>query len=264
MEIITTPWKDRFLELIANSKRTIKITSPFVKKNICDEILDAKQNNSSFELITSFKLMYLYSGSVDIDGIEKILRNKGIVKNFSQLHAKVYLFDDKEVIITSSNLTNGGLLHNFEYGIYSNDKHIVTKVVSDFDLLSKNEDIGSIKLQDIDAVKVVLSKLPKYKKITIPEYKIETPENQLDIIEIDNSIITSSLSGWKLEVFKCIQQIQSQIFTSDDINRFENHLKSIYPTNKNILAKIRQQLQILRDMGLIEFLGKGKYKKLWK
>jgi type II restriction enzyme len=44
----------------------------------------------------------------------------------------------------------------------------------------------------------------------------------------------------------------------------KNHLKAIYPTNQHITDKIRQQLQFLRDLGLVEFLGDGKYKKLWK
>ena len=32
-------------------------------------------------------------------------------------------------------------------------------------------------------------------------------------------------------------------------------------TNNNIEAKIRQQLQILRNKGIIEFLGRGHYRK---
>lgn len=31
----------------------------------------------------------------------------------------------------------------------------------------------------------------------------------------------------------------------------------------NIKAKIRQQIQLLRDLGLIAFLNKGEYLKLW-
>lgn len=264
MEIITTPWKNRFLDLISNSKKSIKITSPFVKENICDDILKVKQSNASFELVTSFKLMNIHSGSVDIEGLEKIINNNGIVKNFSTLHAKIYLFDDKEVVITSGNLTNGGLLHNYEYGIYTKDKHIVTKTITDFNLISQNENVGNIKLTDIVAVRDLLSKIPKSDRIKLPKYKIETPEKYLDIIELDNNIITSSLKGWKLEVFKCVNTISKQIFTLDEINKFENQLKIAYPSNNNILPKIRQQLQYLRDLGLLEFLGNGEYRKLWK
>jgi len=65
-------------------------------------------------------------------------------------------------------------------------------------------------------------------------------------------------------VFNCVNLISKQVFTLNDINKFENHLKKIYPSNKHIKDKIRQQLQLLRDLGLIEFLGSGKYRKLWK
>jgi len=264
MEIIKTPWKNKLLELISNSKKSIKILSPFVKENVCNDILSVKQENSIIELITSFKLMSIYSGSVDVNGLEKIIKDKGTVKNFPQLHAKLYLFDDKEVIITSANLTNGGLLNNYEYGVYLKDIKLVSKVVSDFNLISNNENTGNVKLSDIKAVRELLSKIPKSDSLKLPKYEIETPEKNLDIIEISEDIILSSLKGWKMEVFKCLQDIPSQIFTLNEINKFEYKLKAIYPSNNNILAKIRQQLQYLRDLGLIEFLGNGLYKKLWK
>ena len=47
----------------------------------------------------------------------------------------------------------------------------------------------------------------------------------------------------------------------NDVYFFENQLSIIHPNNHNIKAKIRQQLQILRDKGFIEFLGNGKYVK---
>ena len=34
-----------------------------------------------------------------------------------------------------------------------------------------------------------------------------------------------------------------------------------YPRNQNVRPKLRQQLQILRDLGLVEFLGKGFYRR---
>jgi type II restriction enzyme len=43
---------------------------------------------------------------------------------------------------------------------------------------------------------------------------------------------------------------------------FENHFKEKYPNNNFIKDKIRQQLQQLRDKGIIEFIGNGKYKKM--
>lgn len=68
--------------------------------------------------------------------------------------------------------------------------------------------------------------------------------------------------GWILDTMNCIDSIKKEIFTLDEIYKFEQKLKSKYPNNNFIKDKIRQQLQILRDKGIIEFIGRGHYKKL--
>jgi hypothetical protein len=225
--------------------------------------LAAKQSNSKFEIITSFKLMNIYSGSLDISALENIINQNGIVKNYPKLHSKIYLFDDKKVVITSGNLTTGGLLKNYEYGIYTDDGKIVSRAVSDFSFLSKNENTGTIKKSDIETVRNILSKVPKTETVKLPKFKIETPEELNDIIDIPQSTITGSLKGWKLDVFNCVNSLSKQEFTLKDIYSFEKALSKLHPENNNVKDKIRQQLQNLRDVGLVEFKGDGNYKKLW-
>jgi len=41
--------------------------------------------------------------------------------------------------------------------------------------------------------------------------------------------------------------------------RFERELAALYPRNHNLRPKIRQQLQVLRDAGLLKFEGQGTY-----
>lgn len=43
---------------------------------------------------------------------------------------------------------------------------------------------------------------------------------------------------------------------------FAEELKIKHPNNNNIEAKIRQQLQLLRDKGFVDFSSRGNYKKL--
>ncbi|MEW6040224.1 MAG: hypothetical protein AB1633_01755 [Elusimicrobiota bacterium] len=40
--------------------------------------------------------------------------------------------------------------------------------------------------------------------------------------------------------------------SKQEIYKYEEEFKEVYPENKNIKAKIRQQLQFLRDIGLIK------------
>ncbi len=71
-----------------------------------------------------------------------------------------------------------------------------------------------------------------------------------------------NLRGCILDVLKCVNQIKSETFTLQDVYKFADFLKLKYTENKNIEAKIRRQLQILRDKGFIEFIGHGKYRKV--
>ncbi|MBZ5514449.1 MAG: hypothetical protein LAN62_06335 [Acidobacteriia bacterium] len=48
-------------------------------------------------------------------------------------------------------------------------------------------------------------------------------------------------------------------FTLAQVYAQEAQLARLHPQNRSIRPKIRQQLQILRDLGLIEFLGGGTY-----
>lgn len=67
--------------------------------------------------------------------------------------------------------------------------------------------------------------------------------------------------GWAIELIGLVDKISSDTFTIKDVYKFEGFLKQKYPNNRFIKPKIRQQLQVLRDKGLIRFLGKGIYQK---
>lgn len=66
--------------------------------------------------------------------------------------------------------------------------------------------------------------------------------------------------GWLIEVMKVIDLMGRNEFTLSDIYTFEHQLGRIYPNNHNVRPKIRQQLQVLREAGFLEFLGQGRYR----
>ena len=59
---------------------------------------------------------------------------------------------------------------------------------------------------------------------------------------------------------KCVDAIGKSEFQIDDVYAFEKRLGHLYPGNKNIKPKIRQQLQFLRDRGYLEFVSRGYYR----
>ncbi len=68
-----------------------------------------------------------------------------------------------------------------------------------------------------------------------------------------------SAKGWLLDIMRIIEKLGKQEFTLNDVYPFEDELGKLHPENKHIKDKIRQQLQILRDNGYVEFLGRGMY-----
>lgn len=66
--------------------------------------------------------------------------------------------------------------------------------------------------------------------------------------------------GWLIEVMKCVEAIGKSEFQIDDVYAFEERLGHLYPENKNVKPKIRQQLQFLRDRGYLEFVSRGYYR----
>lgn len=71
-----------------------------------------------------------------------------------------------------------------------------------------------------------------------------------------------SARGWLFDILNCVNDIGECEFTLENMYSYEKILGIKHPNNKNIKAKIRQQLQLLRDCGVIEFTGRGKYKKI--
>ena len=68
--------------------------------------------------------------------------------------------------------------------------------------------------------------------------------------------------SWAIEVLKIIESTSYQEFSIADVYGFESYFKQKFPNNNFIREKLRQQLQVLRDKGIITFNGRGCYKKI--
>ena len=68
--------------------------------------------------------------------------------------------------------------------------------------------------------------------------------------------------GWTLDVLRVVQNFQKPEFTLAEVYEFASELAVLHPNNKHVKDKIRQQLQVLRDNGLLEFVSRGRYRLL--
>lgn len=112
---------------------------------------------------------------------------------------------------------------------------------------------------------IYFDKIPKQGQIGIICNRIPIAKNDVIAQVQDMSFFDTdniSTRSWIVDILYCINKIPKTIFSLEDVYQFESWLASQHPANHNIRPKVRQQLQILRDNNIIEFLGNGLYKKL--
>ncbi len=112
------------------------IVSPFITDGIVKHLLD-NFKGEQIQVITRYNLNEFRKGVSSLTAIERLLKNNAQIKGVKGLHSKLYLFDNKSVIITSANFTNGGFFNNKEFGIISNESNTITESHSYFNDLWK-------------------------------------------------------------------------------------------------------------------------------
>jgi len=66
--------------------------------------------------------------------------------------------------------------------------------------------------------------------------------------------------GWTLDVLNVVRSLGKQEFYLAEVYKSEEQLARLHPANRHVRDKIRQQLQVLRDLGILEFLRPGEYR----
>jgi len=110
---------------------------------------------------------------------------------------------------------------------------------------------------------ILLQSIPQTGKIFFVRNRVVEPkEGVLDkwkktlFLREEKEIVAK---GWLLDIMRCVEKIGKKEFVLDDVYAFEKELSQLHLDNKHVKDKIRQQLQILRDKGYLEFVSPGHY-----
>jgi len=145
MELYLKNWYKKLLDELPRT-RELKLVSPFVKEQVLRKI-QSQFDFNKFELITRYNLQDFAMHISSLPGLKFSVENGASIYGIKELHSKVYLFDKRAAIVTSANLTNGGLVSNFECGIFTNDKTLIQNLHNYFNELKQ---IASNKLTVLD------------------------------------------------------------------------------------------------------------------
>lgn len=152
--LLSGPWGQEMASLLENAQKFLLLASPFITRRImtwAGDLLSKSSNHLDLQILclTNLRVDSILSGSLELDGIGEFGRG---FPNFSvihmpSLHAKVFIADNSRAIITSGNLTDGGLRNNCEYGVSIRNPKLVKEVRRDFERYSS---LGAmVSLQEI-------------------------------------------------------------------------------------------------------------------
>ncbi len=110
---------------------------------------------------------------------------------------------------------------------------------------------------------ILLDKIPVHARISIVSEG--TPPTPREVRSSYNRLrplekLQVEKRGWTLDVLQVVQSLGKLEFTLADVYAHAGALAKLHPNNRHVRPKIRQQLQVLRDLGLLTFLGSGSYR----
>ena len=166
----------------------------------------------------------------------------------------------------TGNLNPQLFIMDYSTNLFVKDLIFVPKFFFSADIIEKRKPLSeNARRAGWIGCNILYQKIPEQGKINIirdgKEIEVETV---LNWYKQTKKLQTNDLNlrGWMLDILSCINRIKSDTFTLQEIYKYSDFLKLKHGSNHNIEAKIRQQLQFLRDKDFIEFVGRGKYRKV--
>jgi len=124
---------DRVLDdALRSDGSAIRIVCPFIKKGAAQRLL-RRGKPALIRVITRANLDDFYAGVSDTAALRLLMGNGAEVRGVRGLHAKLYLFGNSQVILTSANLTEAALLRNHEFGLVATDRTTIRQCHHYFD-----------------------------------------------------------------------------------------------------------------------------------
>ncbi len=278
---LKSPFINNFSKFIKNCESELIISTPFINKEGTKNLIkNIKNNDITLSLITNLSSKNIINDVTQASAILELYDHFKINKivSISKLHAKLYISDKKSAIVTSANLTNGGLITNFEYGILINEKNFVNQIIID---LNEYNQIGNEFSFD------VLGKIDlEYKKLKneIDKNKNKIGTNPIDeIINSNKTLIVDELFSNQIKDGKTINEIfcNTILYLLSNIGELttkelNSHIKEIHPDicddnidrvingqsfGKKWKHSVRNAQVTLRKKGIIRIVNNDKNSK---
>jgi len=138
----------------------------------------------------------MLAGGTDVAALADFVKAVPLttVRFLPSLHAKVYVADEKQAIVTSGNLTVSGLERNFEYGALFTDHDVVSRIRQDvLKYAALGSPIDSVQLQTFATI---VAELREMREVADRDVRSRVRrEFDRRLREVDDSILSVRAGG---------------------------------------------------------------------
>ncbi len=131
--LLSGPWRNDLASIASAARESLVVVAPFIKEE--EATWFCKQLRPGIEVITLANISTdaISASALDLAALRRFAEVSPASRlvALSNLHAKVFVADDKAAIVTSGNLTRSALDRNIEYGVLLHEPELVRTVRED-------------------------------------------------------------------------------------------------------------------------------------
>lgn len=137
LNLLRDNWREMLAQVVGSARHELVIASPFMTRDGANFVLSHLhpefRSLGRLDIVTNLTPLNMVQGSTDPEAVLTFMQQhpQVTIYHLPRLHAKVYASDYGGAIVTSGNLTNGGLRQNVEYGIHIADEPTALLVRTD-------------------------------------------------------------------------------------------------------------------------------------
>jgi phosphatidylserine/phosphatidylglycerophosphate/cardiolipin synthase-like enzyme len=131
-------WHVSLSQLVEQTEQHLLVAAPFIttegSRLVVDKLSSRLRSGGRLQLLTDLSPAHVCDGSLDPAAIGTLYDAviSSALWHIPGLHAKVYVSDGRQAIVTSGNLTASALYRNVEYGVHIRDEAVVRNIIGHF------------------------------------------------------------------------------------------------------------------------------------
>ncbi len=135
--MIAGAWDSQFVDLVSSAQDRLVLCAPYVSRDGAEVVARARSGRDQIGarsfILTDLSPRAVCAGATDPDAVMNVANSLAGIKvvHLPRFHAKVYVADGHTAVVTSGNLTSGGLGRNYEYGVLIRDHALATCIEHD-------------------------------------------------------------------------------------------------------------------------------------